>query len=94
MTFPVVVAPDAKGDLIRLNAFLSEKSPKAADRAMSAIQSGLRSLASLPNRTPEWEGGKRALVIRFGDSGYIVQYRFDGHTVVVVRIVHMREDRD
>jgi len=35
----------------------------------------------------------RELYIRFGDSGYVVQYRVDADAVVVARIFHAREDR-
>ena len=35
----------------------------------------------------------RELYIRFGDSGYVVQYRVDTNVVVIARIFHMREAR-
>lgn len=38
-------------------------------------------------------GGARELYIRFGDSGYVVQYRIDADAVLVARIFHMREAR-
>lgn len=37
--------------------------------------------------------GLRHLYIRFGDSGYVVQYRVDADTVFVARIFHAREER-
>ncbi len=38
-------------------------------------------------------GAARELYIRFGDSGYVVQYRIDPDAVLVARIFHMREAR-
>jgi hypothetical protein len=35
----------------------------------------------------------REFVIRFGQSGYVVQFRVMDDTVVIARIHHMREDR-
>ncbi len=39
------------------------------------------------------EDDMRLLRIRFGDSGYVAEYRLDAKVVVIARIFHMREDR-
>lgn len=93
MKYRIAVAPDAKADLLRLNAFLASQSADAARRAMDAIDSGLRSLSEMPDRGPERPHGVRELMIPFGASGYVVQFRVDHDTVIIARIVHMREDR-
>ena len=93
MNYRVTVAPKARADLFRLNAFLAGQNPDAARRAMDAIDSGLRSLSEMPDRAPERPQGMRELMIPFGISGYVVQFRVDDNTVVIARIHHMREDR-
>ena len=92
MKYRVTVAPEAKGDLFRLNAFLAERSADAARRAMDAIDAGLRSLGEMPDRAPERPQGVRELMIPFGVAGYVVQFRVDHDTVIIARIFHMRED--
>ncbi len=94
MSHRVVVLPRARSDLLRLNGFLATKKPRAAHRAMDAIEAGLRSLSTLPLRHGAEEDGLRTLNIRFGRSGYVACYRVDEDTVVVARVFHMREDRD
>jgi plasmid stabilization system protein ParE len=92
VNYRITVAPEARADLFRLNAFLAGKSDAAARRAMDAIDAGLRSLCDMPDRAPERSPGLRAFPIRFGQSGYIVQFRVRDDTVVIARIHHMRED--
>lgn len=85
--------PEARADLLRLNAFLAPQSPRAARRAMDAIDSGLRSLSDMPDRASGRPHGVRELMIPFGMSGYVVQYRIDHDAVIIARVSHMREDR-
>jgi plasmid stabilization system protein ParE len=94
MSHRVIVLPGARSDLLRLNAFLAMKNPRAAHRAMDAIEVGLRSLSTMPLRHAEDTQGLRTLNIRFGRSGCVACYRVDGDTVVAARVFHMREDRD
>ena len=93
MRHRVNVTPEARADLFRLNLFLANQSPNAARRAMDAIDAGLRSLGEMPSRAPENSAGMHTFPIRFGQSGYIVQFRVRDDTVVIARIHHMREDR-
>jgi plasmid stabilization system protein ParE len=82
--YSVRLAPAAEADLLRLARFLADADEAAARRARDRIADGLRSLASCR---------LRELYIRFGDSGYVVQYRMDTDAVIVARIFHMREAR-
>lgn len=93
MSRRVTVAPEARTDLFRLNAFLAGQSDDAARRAMDAIDTGLRSLGQMPDRAPERPDGRRELMIPFGSSGYVVQFRVQDDAVVIARVHHMREDR-
>jgi len=93
VNYRITVAPKARADLFRLNAFLAGQNDAAARRAMDAIDAGLRSLGEMPDRAPERSAGMREFVIRFGQSGYVVQFRVMDDTVVIARIHYMREDR-
>ena len=47
----------------------------------------------MPARARRISGDLHEIDIRFGKSGYVVQFRIDSDSVVVARIFHMREDR-
>jgi len=90
----VVVSSEARKDLLRLNAFLAEKSDRAARRAMDGIDAALRGLADYADRGREIGDGVRILPIPFGQSGYVARYRVEADQIVIARVFHMREDRD
>jgi plasmid stabilization system protein ParE len=70
------------------------KSPEAAQRAIKAIRSEVRVLASQPeigrpleDMAPEF----REWLVDFGDSGYVALYRYDGQTALILAIRHQKE---
>lgn len=84
----------ALADVQRLYRFLVEKSPDAARRAAGAIRSQVRILETQPavgrlfsDDDPEY----RTWPIDFGDSGYVVLYRFDSRQVSILAVRHQRE---
>lgn len=93
MNYRVTATPEARADLLRLNVFLAKQSPDAARRAMDEIDLALRSLSEMPDRAAGGTGGVRELMIPFGGSGYVAQYRISQDTVIIARVFHMREDR-
>jgi plasmid stabilization system protein ParE len=83
-------------DVTRLHDFLSSKNSAAARRAVKAIRQGVRILATHPeigrpidDLPPEF----REWVIEFGQSAYVVPYRFDGKESVLLAIRHGREEQ-
>jgi len=91
----LIITKPALEDLIRLRAFLSEKSPEAGDRAKQKILQNLRGLPLFPeaHRPVQDMPHHRELIIKFGASGYVARYRYEqGGDVVVLRIRHQRED--
>ena len=84
----------ALSDVARLRNFLVGKNPDAARRAVRAIratvqvisqQPGIgRPVAELPAEFREW-------LIEFGDSGYVLLYRFDGTIAAILAVRHQRE---
>jgi len=84
----------ARLDLIRLHAFLTPKSPDAAQRAVKAIKQGLKILGKYPEigrPTHDFPAEFREWVIEFGQGAYIALYRFDGNKAVLLEIRHGRE---
>lgn len=84
----------ALADVQRLYQFLALKSSYAARRAVGAIRSQVRILEAQPevgrilsDTDPEY----RTWPIDFGDSGYVVLYRFAGHRVYILAVRHQRE---
>ena len=93
----LVVSRAAARDLARLRAFLADKNPAAAQRAVSAIVQAIDSLATYPDRArPSGAEGLRDLMVPFGGSGYIVRFAVDPQRqeVLIVRIWHGREARE
>ena len=81
-------------DLARLHAFLAEKNPDAARRAIHTIRQGVRALGAHPEvgrPIPELPSEFREWIIEFGQSAYLALYRSDGNEVVVLAVRHGRE---
>jgi plasmid stabilization system protein ParE len=92
----LIVSRPAQADLERLRAFLADKNPDAAQRAVGALTRAIRSLETFPDRgRPSAFLGARELVVPFGRSAYIVRYAHmpDTEEVVILRIWHGREGR-
>ena len=81
-------------DVQRLYRFLKEKNPEAAQRAVKCIREGVKILSYQPEigrPAADMEPEYREWLVDFGDSGYIVLYRFDGNTAVIVAVRHQKE---
>ena len=92
--YQVTLTPGALADLDRLDTFLREKNPAAADRMLAAITTALGHLATAPFtglRLPT--SPLRAKLVRFGKGGYVCLYEVRGPMVLVARVFHGREDR-
>ena len=93
MTRAVRFLARAKDDLARLDDFLAEKNPDAANRAATTISEAVMSLADNSERGRPGRGDVRELVVSFGRDGYVVQYRVAPRDVFIARIFHAREQR-
>ena len=86
--------PAALRDVQRLYRFLAPKSPAAAARAVQAIRDGVGVIAEHPGSgrpVEDMDQNYREWLIGFGDSGYVVLYRLDGTTAVILAVRHQRE---
>jgi addiction module RelE/StbE family toxin len=91
--YEVALTPDALADLDRLDQFLRDKNPKAADRMLAAIDAGLTRLCTMPLvGRPVRASSLRALIVRFGQGSYVCLYEVRGALVLVARVFHGRED--
>jgi plasmid stabilization system protein ParE len=88
---------EALADLTRLQAFLIEKDPTAAIRAVDAIEASFELIAFSPfSCRKAWPGDRpllRELVIPFGSAGYVALSEIDGPGhVTILAVRHQRED--
>lgn len=84
----------ALADVQRLYQFLASKSPDAARRAVGAIRSQVRILEAQPGigrALAETDPEYRTWPIDFGESGYVVLYRFDSRQVSILALRQQRE---
>jgi plasmid stabilization system protein ParE len=91
----VVWLHQAQDDIQRLCDFLLDKNPIAAERTVRAIQLGAKKLVDFPDigRPMGDETERRELFLPFGAGAYVLRYRVQNDTVVVIRVWHSREDR-
>jgi plasmid stabilization system protein ParE len=90
----LIWSQQALHDVQRVHRFLAEKNPDAATRAVRAIRQGVKVLAKQPGigrPVEHMEPEFREWLIDFGDSGYVVMYRFEGATAVLLALRHQRE---
>jgi len=88
---------EALDDLKRLQAFLIEKDPMAAARAVDAIGTSFELLEHSPfSCRKAWPGDRpllRELVIPFGNAGYVALFEIDGpRQVSIIAVRHQREE--
>lgn len=91
---PVRILRAARADQSRLADFLAARNPEAAARALAVLREAFRRLSRRPATGRPAGGRRRELSVRFGDGGYVIQYRVDPDAVVIVRVFHSREQRD
>ena len=84
----------ALADLRRLHRFLSPHSVRAADSAVATIRDAVNLLQDFPESGRMAEDSStdhRELLVRFGDSGYVVAYGINGGLIEILGVHHMRE---
>ena len=87
-------SPAALRDVQRLYRFLAKKNIDAAKRAVNAIREGVKIIARQPGigrPAEDMEPDYREWPIEFGDSGYVVLFRYHKQTAVILAVRHQRE---
>lgn len=90
----LIWSPSALRDVQRLHHFLAEKNTDAAKRAVKVIRDGMKIIAYQPGvgrPADDMEPEYREWPINFGDNGYVVLYRYDGQTAIILAVRHQRE---
>ncbi len=90
----LIWSPPALRDVQRLYRFLAEKSAAAAKRAVKTIREGVKIIEMQPSIGRSFEDMEpeyREWLIDFGDSGYVVLYRYDGQSAIILAIRHQKE---
>ena len=88
---------EAVEDLKRLQAFLIDKDPTAADRALDALEAAFEMLGYSPfSCRKAWPGDRpllRELLIPFGNAGYVALFEIDDpRHVSILAVRHQREE--
>lgn len=91
--YEVALTPGALAEIDRLDTFLRQKNPAAADRMLATITTAFDRLATHPlSGRPIPDTRLRAIVVRFGKGGYVCLYEVREALVLVARVFHGRED--
>ncbi len=84
----------ARLDVIRLRAFLEGKNKRAAQNAAAVIRKGIDVIVDNPYLSSQLEGREdREFFVPFGKNGYVLRYRIEAETILLLRIWHSRENR-
>jgi plasmid stabilization system protein ParE len=90
----IVWAPPALRDVARLHGFLAPKNRDAARRGVRAIRQGVKTLAAHPEigrPVDEMPPEFREWLIQFGNSDYVMLYRYEGGQVAILAVRHGKE---
>ncbi|KAA8698853.1 MULTISPECIES: type II toxin-antitoxin system RelE/ParE family toxin [Pseudomonas syringae group] len=90
----LIWSPSALRDIQRLYRFLALNNPEAARRAVKTIREDIRIIAEQPEvgrLADRMATEYREWLIDFGDSGYVILYRYDTNEIVVVAVRHQKE---
>jgi len=85
----------ALADLDRFADFLHQHHPSLAREVARAIIARAGALAEQPRLGRAIAGSEqyRQIVLRVANAAYAYQYRIDGDRVVILRVLHGREER-
>lgn len=80
-------------DLLRLKEFIFQHNQEAARRAVRLIKAAAMQIATHPLIGKPVEGfpDYHEIVIPFGASGYVVRYRMQGDTALIIAVKHGKE---
>jgi len=90
----LIWSPPALLDVQRLYRFLALKNTDSAKRVVKELRKCVKVLAMQPGICRPTEGMEpeyREWMINFGDSGYIVLYRYERDVVSILAVRHQKE---
>jgi plasmid stabilization system protein ParE len=90
----LIWSPAARDDLVRLRQFIEPHNSEAAKRAAGTLKQAASLLPAHPGAGRRLEGRQdRELFAPFGKRGYIMRYRLDGKTIIILRVWHSLEGK-
>ena len=90
----LIWTPPALLGIQRSYRFLTENNKDAASRAVKAIRTGARLVSQHPEigrPAEEMDPEYREWLVDFGDSGYVLLYRFDVEVIAILSVKHQKE---
>jgi toxin ParE1/3/4 len=89
----IILAPQVQNDIDRIFDFFFEHAPDSAAERIASIIAALDILETSPRIGRAVDGGKRALIISTGASGYVALYQYvpDLDIALVLAIRSQRE---
>ena len=90
----LIWTPPALLGIQRSYRFLAENNKDAASRAVKAIRAGARLVSQHPEigrPAEEMDPEYREWLVDFGDSGYVMLYRFDVEVIAILSVKHQKE---
>ena len=90
MTWEVLLRPRAEADLKEARDWYEKRQPGLGEQFVDAVAEAVAQLAIDPERRPAYyRGFRRLLLSRFP---YKVFYLLEGNAVVIIRVLHGRQD--
>lgn len=88
----VLVRPQARLDLLEIWHSIAPRSATAADQVIVELERAIRRLAEMPGIGHVRREVKDSRLRFWSVYRYVIGYRYDDQTLVVVRIVHGHRD--
>jgi len=90
----LIWTPAARRDVIRLREFIELKNARAAQKAAKTTRKAIDLILNNPTIKNKLEGREdRELFTSFGKRGYILRYRIEYKSIILLRIWHASENR-
>ena len=80
-------------DLDRLNAFIADRDPDAADAILDKLVQAPEALLNFPRRGARLSRYAPREVREFRVANYLLRYEVEGDHIFVLRLFHFRQDR-
>ena len=85
-------APAAQADLRAIRAFIARDNPHRALSFVGELRQRCASLTEFPERFPIAEGFEESSIRRLVHHSYLIFFRVEGTSVVILRVLHGAQD--
>lgn len=88
----VVVTEKAEQDLERIGDYIATFNPRRAASLVEELYGRCKTLAQMPHRFARSAADPDGEIRHFSQGNYIVYYRVDSESVIILRILHAAQD--